>query len=204
MEKLKIKDIVLILLGLFVFLAIRDYNKLQRRNGNKHSTEIVNGDYKGDAEVHQSENKQVFYIRGLGDVSQNDLEYTSEIIENFYGYHCIIEDNVSIPNNTYFDDGNTINAGSCVSNLDTDKKTLYLTYNPLNDGNDDLRGYTRINGETIIVRGDRSFMKGTIIHEIGHTLGLEHCSDLTCVMAIQNDEYDSGNFCENCKRIINN
>lgn len=210
------KNIIDILIIVVIVLGVREYlgkhKHINSKTKQENNVEVVDNNYQADKEqnevsddkpVSTKDNRPVFYIRGLGDVSQEDLQYTSEIIENFYGYNCVIERNVSIPDGVCFEGTTTINASSCVSELDTDKKTLYLTYNRLTDDGNELRGYTRINGETIIVRGDRSFMKSTIIHEIGHTLGLEHCSDMTCVMASENDAYDSGDFCENCKRIIN-
>jgi len=208
MKNISVKNIVVVLFGLFILLAIRDYNRTQKRNNSNHEiTEVV---YDNNEEVTETtnevtenneDNRQVFYITGMDDVSQKDLEYTKEIIQNFYGYKCVIEESISTPDGVCFD--GTINAFSCVNKLNGSEKTLYLTNKKLVDDGVDLRGFTTINGETMIVRADRSFMKGTIIHEIGHTLGLEHCSDLTCIMAINNDEYDSGDFCENCKRIIN-
>ncbi len=43
-------------------------------------------------------------------------------------------------------------------------------------------------------------------HEIGHVLGLKHCSDKSCVMAFSNSVYDvdkkSDEFCEVCRRKI--
>jgi predicted Zn-dependent protease len=82
-------------------------------------------------------------------------------------------------------------------------KTLYITEKNIEENETDLRGYTTLYGNTIVVKGKKSIMKETIVHEIGHTLGLYHCDDLTCVMAINNDEYDSGDFCNNCKNKLN-
>ncbi len=44
------------------------------------------------------------------------------------------------------------------------------------------------------------------VHEIGHTLGLEHCSDYKCVMYFSNTLMDTDkknyNFCPNCLNIL--
>ena len=65
-----------------------------------------------------------------------------------------------------------------------------------------VRGVSSIMNKLIVVQTDK-FMDKTIIHEVGHTYGLGHCSNLTCVMGIYNDSYDTGKFCENCRKLIN-
>ncbi|RLE54848.1 MAG: archemetzincin [Thermoprotei archaeon] len=44
------------------------------------------------------------------------------------------------------------------------------------------------------------------IHELGHTFGLEHCSDRLCVMSFSNSILDtdrkSYNFCSKCRSLI--
>ena len=96
-----------------------------------------------------------------------------------------------------------LNADVCIEKLFSREKVLYIVDKKLWASGDYLRGYALQNGGTIIVRGDKSFLRETIIHEIGHTLGLGHCSDMSCIMAVNNDEYDSGNFCNKCKNQLN-
>jgi archaemetzincin len=44
------------------------------------------------------------------------------------------------------------------------------------------------------------------VHEIGHTLGLDHCSDSSCVMFFSNTLQDTDNkgfsFCDRCQRSL--
>jgi len=151
------------------------------------------------------DNKGTIFIKTLGIVDEDDLIFATQIINNFFGYDCIISDKLMIPENIYCEN-NVIDAHKAIIefNNNYNSKTLYLTENKLKNGSMELRGYTTLYGNTIIVSSKKEFMRETIIHEIGHTLGLEHCEDLTCVMAINNDEYDSGDFCLTCSDKLNN
>ena len=48
-------------------------------------------------------------------------------------------------------------------------------------------------------------LRKVILHEMGHNLGLQHCSNETCIMSESNGNIVSlnktgGDYCENCKR----
>jgi predicted Zn-dependent protease len=148
-------------------------------------------------------NNQTLVIKSLGDVDSEDLTFASNIVEDFYGYNTSIERGVSITEDMYIKNTREIlNGDVCIQNLHNpyDKvKTLYIVDKRLWASGDFLRGYATLNSNTIIVVGNQNTMRETIIHEIGHTLGLSHCSDLGCIMAINNDEYDTGHFCNKCK-----
>ncbi|MFN5460993.1 MAG: matrixin family metalloprotease [Bacteroidota bacterium] len=140
-------------------------------------------------------------IRALGDVDDDDLEYASQVVKDFYGYNINFESPTAITPSILTDNGDLDMLKSCI-NLQNTSKTLYVTDTKIYDGEELLRGVTSGDNKTIIVRGEKRFMKETIIHEIGHSLGLDHCPDKTCVMAIDNDLEDSGDFCDICKKKV--
>lgn len=147
---------------------------------------------------------ETIVIRPLGHVDYDDLTDAAKIIQDFYGYNTSIQSAVPITEDMYIRNTTEIlNADVCINKLFSREKVLYIVDKQLWATGDYLRGYALQNGGTAIVRGDKSFLRETIIHEIGHTLGLGHCSDMSCVMAINNDEYDSGSFCNKCKNKLN-
>jgi predicted Zn-dependent protease len=143
-----------------------------------------------------------FRIRALGDVERSDLEDALRILENFYGYRCKIESRVEISSEMRIDGTDEIiNSHEALKALKEYEKTIFIVDKRLWSSGTYYRGYT--NGTTVIVRGDKSIMKETLLHEIGHTLGLGHCDNLSCIMAVNNDQWETGNFCEKCKRQLN-
>jgi archaemetzincin len=58
-------------------------------------------------------------------------------------------------------------------------------------------------------QNDELFMsrvKKEVIHELGHVMGLVHCSDKTCVMSFSNSIHDvdakTSEFCQSCRRLM--
>lgn len=143
-----------------------------------------------------------FYIRPLGDVDYSDLTDALKYIEDFYGYNCKIKPGFEINDNMKIDGTDDIlNAKQTIEELKEYRKTIFIVDKKLWYFNDELKGFT--NGKTILVQGEKKWLKETVIHEIGHTLGLKHCDDLSCIMALNNDAYETGKFCNKCQRKLN-
>jgi archaemetzincin len=145
--------------------------------------------------------KETVYVRALGDVDSGDLDYAANVIQNFFGYNVIFLPSISITE-SMIENGYMESTNALVS-IKEDRKVINIVDRELYQDGKLLRGIASGDEKTIIVRGEKSFMNETIVHEIGHTFGLDHCSDLTCVMALNNDDFDSGDFCNECKRKMN-
>jgi predicted Zn-dependent protease len=152
-------------------------------------------------QVEKTENKDYIIIRKLGNVDNSDVKEAIDIIKDFYGYNCIVKSGFNITNEMKIKGSDDIlNAEKILSEVGYQNKTLFLVDKRIWHNGQMLRGFT--DRSTTVVRGEKSFLRETIIHELGHTLGLTHCDDKTCIMALDNDEYDSGTFCEKCSNKI--
>lgn len=144
-----------------------------------------------------------FIVRGLGDHNPDSLNSIVKYIEKFYGYKCQIMSPVSTTPDMYVPSTTSLDAARTITVLKgTNIKTLYVTSENLVDRHLDLRGATYQNADVIIVELN-DYNKKTVLHEIGHTLGLEHCDNKNCLMSIYNDDYVVRDFCSNCKKKIN-
>jgi hypothetical protein len=148
-------------------------------------------------------NNETVIVKALGNVDNSDLTDAVNIIKNFYGYNCVIGNAEPITDELYIP-GTTeiLNAQTCLDKFNTNNKVVYIVDKRLWARGEHLRGYASVGGGFVIVRGEKSFLQETIIHEIGHTLGLGHCDDMSCIMAVNNDLEDSGTFCNKCRNQI--
>lgn len=144
--------------------------------------------------------RDTFYVRGYGNVDSSDLVDVKNIIKTKLGFNCVILSNLKL-DSTMIIQGSPgiLEANLTLKSLKVPQKTVYVTEHRLWYNKEYLRGMAFLNGNVMIVRGDKSFLEETTIHEIGHMFGLNHCSDMTCIMAVNNDEFDSGRFCNYCQ-----
>jgi hypothetical protein len=196
------KSFVNFLIFLFLFLALIDFLNKEKKKKQKPIEIVVEKENTGvkHNEIQKTtEDKNIVILKNLGEIDDGDIEMASDIIKEF-GLNPVIEPGISVPNSIVVDD--YIDARKFILFSDDQIKTIYLTEWELREDSLDLRGYTTLWGKSVVMRSKRDFLEETIKHELGHTFGLEHCSDRTCIMAINNDEWESGDFCDECKKMI--
>lgn len=142
-------------------------------------------------------------VKPLGDVDYSDLTDAVSIIEGFYGWKAYIGNRVELTSDLFISGSDIVSAEALLSKFYSEQRIVYVLDKRMWGKNTYIKGYAAANGGTVFVKGEKSYLRETLIHEIGHTLGLKHCSNLSCIMAINNDEYETGKFCDNCKRQIN-
>lgn len=141
-------------------------------------------------------------IKGLGDYTESTLNEISSYVKKFYGYSCTVESSIQTCPEMYDENGTSLEVANCVKLLRREGiKMIYVTdENVVSDGMQ-LRGGTIWMSNTIILESTEHNKK-TVLHEIGHTLGLSHCEDKNCLMSIYNDNYIVEDFCEKCKKTL--
>lgn len=100
------------------------------------------------------------------------------------------------------DQNNAIDGNRCLNEIPiAGKHCIFISNQEIYSDSLCVRGLTKLHGNTILIKKNPYFER-VLIHEMGHVLGLKHCNNLTCVMAIYNDEQGTEEFCSECRRCI--
>jgi archaemetzincin len=168
---------------------------------------------------------KTIYIQPLGQVNQEYLNYIKKSVTDFYGYDCVIKPKVNLTPTLLAASKTRYEASKILKKFNSKQNILLITEKDiaykkskqypewgifglgLRPGNtcviSTFRLKKKVNTQQMLVR-----LKKVALHEIGHNLGLKHCTNnKDCLMTdaggtIQQVDREKNWFCEKCLKNI--
>lgn len=169
------------------------------------------------------ESEKVIHILPLGNVIQENIEVVKSSIKNFYGYDCIVLSQVEPTSDIIAPSGTRYEAGKILKKYRTKDFRIILTEGDIAYPNKEKKsqeygifGLGFMPGTTSVVSTFRlkrnvshklflERLTKVALHEIGHNLGLNHCTnEPRCMMndargTIKQVDHEKIWFCDKCQ-----
>jgi archaemetzincin len=164
---------------------------------------------------------KTIYIQPLGDVNQEYINYIKKSVENFYSYDCVVRSKLNLTKDILAGSKARYEAGKILKKYNSKENVLLITEKDIAHKKSDEfpewgifgKGYRP--GTTCVISTFRlkkhvnkakflDRLNKVTLHEIGHNLGLEHCTnDKNCMMTSANETVTQVDrekiwFCSKC------
>lgn len=164
---------------------------------------------------------KTIYIQPLGDVNQEYIDYIKTSVINFYGYDCVIKSKLNLTTDILAGSRTRYEAGKILKKYNSKENVLLITEKDIahKKSNDypewGVFGLGFRPGTTCVISTFRlkknvpkakflERLKKVALHEIGHNLGLDHCTnDKECMMTsasgtVKQVDREKVWFCSKC------
>lgn len=169
---------------------------------------------------------KTIYIQPLGTVKQEYLEYIKTSVKKFYGYDCIIKPKINFSSDILAGSRTRYESSKILNKFNSDQNLLIITEKDIAYRKSDefpewgIFGQGLRPGKTCVISTFRlkkkvskekllERLKKIALHEIGHNLGLNHCTNnKECMMndadgTIKQVDREKIWFCPKCWGKIN-
>jgi hypothetical protein len=143
------------------------------------------------------------YVVGDNTVSYSKLLKTKQIIESNFGLKVKISERISFDSDL-FKNGKLI-ADRALNRFDDENDKIIITEHTCNADGELIAGISEgrfgniaLVGHTNSINPTRLFEE-TVIHEMSHNFGLEHCDNQNCLMFWIGGHLGKHDMCDDCK-----
>jgi archaemetzincin len=168
---------------------------------------------------------KIVYIQPLGDVNKEYMDYLKTSVKDFYGYECVIKPKVALTSDILAGSKTRYEASKILNKFNSNQNTLIITEKDIAYKKSKefpewgIFGLGLRPGKTCVISTFRlkknvstqkmlERLKKVALHEIGHNLGLKHCTNnKVCMMndacgTIKQVDKEKIWFCPKCWKQI--